>query len=199
LDLGQASEYSALVVDVQTARGDPRSLQSPPILHHQILHLKRWLLGTAYTEIVRDVRETYTKMPLVNTALLIDRTGVGRGVYDMFRESGIHATVGGWSITAGRNVGDGTVPKRDLVAAVQVALGERRLEIAPTLPLADTLAKELELFRVRITDDNNDIFSSIRKCDHDDLVFALAIAVWSGERQGAPTPGQRPYFIKLHG
>jgi hypothetical protein len=96
------------------------------------------------------------------------------------------ATVSAWTITAGHKVGDRTVPKKDLVGAVQAALGTRRLKIAPDLPLADTLRKELEAFRVKVSPDRNETFESWRERDHDDLVLGLALAVWMGERLGPP-------------
>ena len=115
---------------------------------------------------------------------MIDRTGVGRAVYDMFIRSGISATITGVSITAGSRPGAGTVPKVDLVAAVQATLGTHRLKIAPGLAEAQTLAKELESFRAKITPDRNETFSSWREKDHDDLVLALALAVHAGEMYG---------------
>ncbi|WP_145241183.1 hypothetical protein [Urbifossiella limnaea] len=82
------------------------------------------------------------------------------------------------------------MPKKDLVGAVQAVLGTLRLKIAPGLPLAEVLAKELESFRVKVTADRNESFESWRERDHVDLVLALALAVWTGERLG-PRPARR--------
>ena len=56
-------------------------------------------------------------------------------------------------------------------------LHERRLQIQKTLPEAVTLVRELQDFRVRFTDLGHMQFSA-REGKHDDLVLALAIAVW---------------------
>jgi hypothetical protein len=73
------------------------------------------------------------------------------------------------------------VPKKDLVACAQVLLQARRLRVARELPLADVLVRELENFRVRITPAANEAFGDWREGQHDDLVFALALAAWVGE------------------
>ena len=71
------------------------------------------------------------------------------------------------------------VPKRDLVAAVQVLLQNSRLKIAPELELAPVLKKELLNFRVKIDPRTaHDSYEHWREGDHDDLVLATALACW---------------------
>jgi len=48
--------------------------------------------------------------------------------------------------------------------------------------MASVLVKELENFRVKITVNANETFESWRERDHDDLVLAVAMATWLGER-----------------
>jgi hypothetical protein len=74
----------------------------------------------------------------------------------------------------------GSVAKRDLVGAVQVPLRDRRLKIAEGLPLAAVLAEELSAFRVKVTVAGNETFEAWRERDHDDLVLAVALALWAG-------------------
>ena len=47
---------------------------------------------------------------------------------------------------------------------------------------AETLARELELFRVKVTASRSEVYESWRERDHDDLVLALALACWAGTR-----------------
>lgn len=192
LDLGQSNDFTALVVVEQTPRRNERGGFE---VHHAVRHIERFKLGTSYPDIVAAVRDLFARSPLAQSLLVIDRTGVGRPVHDLFKASGIRASVTGWTITAGQNVGDGTVPKKDLVGAIQATLGARRLQIAPGLPLADTLAKELEMFRVKVTADRNETFSAGRERDHDDLVLGLALAVWTGERLGVPGLNSVPQVL----
>ena len=61
----------------------------PPIF--QVGHLERLPLGTAYPAIVAHVSRLLTKLP-GHPELVIDFTGVGRPVFDMFVYSGISPT-----------------------------------------------------------------------------------------------------------
>ena len=81
-------------------------------------------------------------------------------------------------VTTGR-----TVAKKHLVGAVQAPLCSGRLRFAEGLELTPVLAKELSDFRVRVTDDRNETFASWRERDHDDLVLALALALFVGSFQ----------------
>jgi hypothetical protein len=192
LDLGQAADFTALVVLEQTAVRDHRGLE---VAHYAARHIERFPLGTGYPAIVSALRERFRGPPLAASLLVVDATGVGRAVVDMIRDGSLAATVSAWTITAGHRIGDRTVPKKDLVGAVQAALGTRRLKIAPELPLSDMLRKELETFRVKVSPDRNETFESWRERDHDDLVLALALAVWRGELIGPPVYTPPPMII----
>jgi hypothetical protein len=75
------------------------------------------------------------------------------------------------------------VPKRDLVSAAQVALQTGRLKIAADLPEAQTLVRELENFQMKISlDTAHDSYGAWREGAHDDLVLAVALALWCGMR-----------------
>jgi len=203
LDLGQAQDYSALVVLEHSHIPDPeRSGRS--LNRFDVRHLHRWQLGTSYPAVVADLTAWYQLLPLHQTTLVVDATGVGRAVVDMIRQSQLPAEVRAYTITAGREEGNDTVPKKDLVGAVLAALQTRRLRFAETLPLCPTLERELEMYRVKVTADRNETFSAFRDKDHDDLVLALALALWYGERNAPapPTPRTpRPQlnpFSRLH-
>src|SRR5262245_7630076 len=121
LDLGQAQDYTALAVAEQTVRpGEPRS-----ILAYAFRHLQRWPLATSYPQIVADVAGMLAKVP--GAELVVDATGCGRPVLDMFRYAGLPAPMTPITITGGSEVapadhGGWRVPKRDLVSAVQATL-----------------------------------------------------------------------------
>jgi hypothetical protein len=61
----------------------------------------------------------------------------------------------------------------------------RRLKIADSLPLAEVLTKELELFRMKVTLDKDESFASWRERPHDDIVLSLALACWYGQKPQA--------------
>lgn len=160
------------------AANGPRWPGRPPLA---LRHLER-IRHVPYPEVVRQVVALTQRTPLAgNCHLVIDATGVGRGVVDMFEEAGlrfIRASIhGGDRLTINGN--DARVPKRDLVGAVQTALHSERLLIAADMPHAATLRHELEAFRVTINPATaHDSYSAWREQDHDDLVLATALAVW---------------------
>jgi hypothetical protein len=51
------------------------------------------------------------------------------------------------------------------------------------------LIKELQNFKVKITAAANEIFEAWREGEHDDLLLAVAIAAWMGERMQGGSGG----------
>jgi hypothetical protein len=62
-----------------------------------------------------------------------------------------------------------------LASTLQMLMQSRRLTVAPDLPLARALVKELVNFRVKITAAANETFEAWRSRAHDDLCLALAM------------------------
>ena len=155
-------------------------------------HALRFQLGTPYPRIVKDVSALLNQPPLRdNVTLVIDATGVGRPVWDLFTlEAQRHYATVNVMITAGNatthdeDTGDWHVPKRDLVSVTQVALQQKRLRFPDPkkLPVVDVLTHELTNFRVTISAAGNDSYAAWRERDHDDLVLALALALWHAGR-----------------
>ena len=175
LDLGQAQDYTAIcVLEIPLVMAAHSS--DDPI---QVRHLER-VRGTPYPAVVARVSEIMAGLGEAAT-LVIDLTGVGRPVSDLFTQKGIRHY--GISIHGGDQVtGEGMyfrVPKRDLVTAVLISLQRGKLKIAASLPDSTTLVKELENFRVKIDPKTaHDSYSAWREQDHDDLVLAVALTVW---------------------
>jgi hypothetical protein len=146
-------------------------------------HLERFELGTPYPQIVERVTAILRTEPLRRRrcALVVDATGVGAGVVDMFVHAGlspIPVTIHGGDTVHYQRPGY-RVPKRDLVGAVQVLLQSERLKVVRSLPEAATLRSELQNFRVRIDPRTaHDSYSHWREAEHDDLVLATALAAW---------------------
>ena len=127
---------------------------NPPLA---LRHLERFELGTSYPAIVETVGRMRGTPPLSvdRSYLVVDETGVGRPVVDMFKQAGqapIPVTItAGFAPKYDPADGSYTVPKRDLVTTVAVLLEQRRLLIPPSLPLADLLTRELQEFKRKIT------------------------------------------------
>lgn len=181
LDLGQAGDLAALSLDriVPTTNADAAV--------HQIVHLHRWKPGTRYGTIVDDVHTFWRDKKLGDTPLCIDKTGVGAPVVDQFVHKGvipIRAVMitGGHQWSYDENGRSYNVPKKDLVAVVQLLLQSGRLHVAAALAEAKTLVKELQNFRMKISAAMNELYGTWREGEHDDLVFAVAMAAWYSER-----------------
>jgi hypothetical protein len=194
LDLGQTQDFTAL------ALLERRAVATPGVKpEYALRHLRRFPLGTAYTEIVPAVATLRRKEPLRQALLVVDQTGVGRAVVDMLRQtaSGVIAV----AITGGHAVNhaeDGSyhVPKKELITALQVVMQGRRLQIARSLPDAAALVRELQQFQVKITAAANETFGVWRDGQHDDLVLALALACWWSERT---PPFEAPIVMPIRG
>jgi len=199
LDLGQAKDFSALAIiersSTVTTTGIPNVVADCTNTKDKIdgldcIHLHRWQLRTSYPAIVADVVEMINGLDperiKCKPVLAIDATGVGAPVVDLFKREKIKAQLVPIQIVAGANVskenGMTRVPKRDLVSVVQVGLQNRTLKIASGLHLAETLSRELQNFTVKITDAANDVYGAWREGTHDDLVLAVALAVWKANQ-----------------
>jgi hypothetical protein len=183
LDLGQTQDFTALAV---LERQAPAQAGAKP--EYALRHLKRFPLGTAYTEIVPAVAVLRRNEPLRQAPLVVDQTGVGRAVVDMLRQtaSGVIAVTitGGHAVTRAED-SSYHVPKKELITALQVVMQERCLQIARSLPDATALVRELQQFQVKVTAAANETFGVWRDGQHDDLVLAVALACWWSERTPA--------------
>jgi hypothetical protein len=182
LDLGQVSDYTALALLKQTTsvEGDKS------IRRYACPYLRRWPLGTPYPKIVADVKEFIAALDEPSPFLVADATGVGRAVIDQLRAASLSVTgliavniTGGHQVT--RTFASVNVPKKELVSAVRSVLEGWRLQIARQLKEARTLQKELSTFKTKITTTGNETYEALRARDHDDLVLAVALALWRGE------------------
>jgi hypothetical protein len=172
---------SDLVPDESKRIRRPSSPERPVLA---LKYLERFELNTPYPAIVKHTATLLARPPLAgNAVLLVDATGVGRPVVDMFDQIGLSPMA--ITITGGDVVtNDGReyrVPKRDLAMAVQVLLQNRRLTFAAALPLLDVLTTELQNFEVKITKTAHDTYEAWREGVHDDLVLAVALPCWYRE------------------
>ena len=184
--------------------------REPVRLEYHVRHLERPPLGTSYVDVVGRILELLTSLGDRELVLAVDTTGVGRPVADMLKarlnewlekrqENEITSAwitiTGGDSVTKAEG-GGLRVPKRDLASAPLVLMQNKQLKIAAEMPLADTLIRELLNFKVKINIvTGHDSYEAWREGDHDDLVLAVAMTCWCGERyltklDSLPRPGE---------
>jgi len=210
LDLAQTTDYTALsVAEVMTRPdGDPtyavRALDRFRPLRYQLVveRIAGMLpkLREGSHVLSRDGRTFDYLRPTVT--LVLDATGVGAAVADMFVEADLDVDLQLVTIHAGGTVTQDPargwrVPKRDLAGVVAVALQNNRLEVADRLEHAATLKAELKNFRARISALGHTRYEAgaddwRQEGGHDDLVLAVALSLWWGERP--KPPGLDPTF-----
>jgi len=196
LDLGQSNDPSALTVvqqrtpfreHVQRKRPMGSALERKKETGtpgYAVIWIEQFDLGTPYPEIVERVAHVQGATSDRETPdVVMDATGVGAPVVDMFREKGIRPQqinfTGGQK--ASSDMREHSVPKKDLATTVQTLLQPGRLKIAEELPHAETLVREMKTFRVKIADSGHARFEHASESDTDDILMSLACALWHME------------------
>jgi hypothetical protein len=167
----------------------------------RLRRLDRLPLGMKYPEVEEWVAQVVSAVcRRGDCELVVDATGVGRPVVDHLRAAGPECKMRAVMVTGGQSErSDGEydyVPKRDLMARLQVLFEYGELKIARTLRHVEELKKEMADMRVRVTPAGNEQFGAWREGEHDDLVFAVALACWGAKKRypGKPT-GMDAYWI----
>jgi hypothetical protein len=151
-------------------------------MRYQLKYTDRLPLETGYQDQIEHVRRLMAGLTgrcQVKPTLLLDVGGVGAAVADMFRSSGLKPVeiqfTGGDKVTHRRH--GYNVPKKDLVSAIQKAIGNGELQIPAGMRYADTLIGEGSRMEVKQSPSGNLQYSH-REGEHDDLVFSLALPLW---------------------
>lgn len=193
VDLGQANDYTAIAIAERVGIGEAhdrsgRAVEPLPYNLH-IRHLERFR-HHPYPDVAGRLERLLDRLTRPHE-MAVDATGVGLAVTDLLRDRGL--VFRAVTITGGdRETSEGRthrVPKRDLVAGLQVLLQSGRLKIAAGLPDAETLRSELLNFRVKVSASGHDSYESWREKDHDDLVLAAALCSWVAARGGGAVDG----------
>lgn len=180
LDLGQARDYSAIIVNEKRVSKDGA-------VFHAVRYAHRFRLGTNYLDVAREVADLMGRLPQrpEQPELWADNTGVGRPVSDLLREQGlapwnVNLTAGAnWSIGGPRTI---SLPKAIMASTLNVALQNGDIGFAADLPLLEIITRELGTYRVTQTASGVDSFNSRTEADHDDFVVALGLSVFGASR-----------------
>ena len=177
LDLGQRRDHSALAIIER--RVTPDSFDHATWQHItkavlELRHISRLPLDTPYTEVAHQVCARIGRAPLTgNSQLAIDATGVGLPVVEHIKQLRPPCRLLPVIITGPgaphSNNGTWFIPKRDLIANLQVLVEMREIGIASRHRQSNLLAAELLNFG--------------SGKEHDDLVIATALAAWFAGRR----------------
>ncbi len=181
VDIGQASDYTALVV--------LEHHDAPEALN--VIHLER-MRHIPYPQIVKRILDVHGALQKRGTVdLVCDSTGVGKAVVDLLSSANpVRVSIhGGVQVTGERRVFG--VPKKDLAASVITAFETGVLKIAADLELGPVLAQEAMRFEARIKPNGgSELAADWREKDHDDLLLALCVAAWWTKRPRGNLPRQ---------
>jgi hypothetical protein len=185
LDLGQRADFSAVAV---VERDEQRLAFLPSAIRRmRVRYLERLPLGTPYAQVVGRVGEIIRHPALCRQSrLVVDATGVGAPVVEMLRAARPSFPVTAVTTTSGeraRGIGeDWHVPKKDLMAGLQILLENGQLTIHRKLREAATLVRELTDIRLSPRAGGHAGMGADGYGEHDDLALAVALACWRGRR-----------------
>jgi hypothetical protein len=190
VDLGQSTDPTAICVmnhrviplDKFTHDDKRRILKQEKAEHFDVRHLERLPLGMPYPQQIQRVVDLLARPPLnlVKPKLVIDETGVGRPVGDMFDVAGLYPNR--VTITAGLEAtrhGASTwhVPKGMLISNLEARSHTGELRIAAAATDAGALKSEMHDFKRKVSEAGRATYAA-RVGAHDDLVLCVAIALW---------------------
>ncbi|MCW2200437.1 hypothetical protein M2227_002527 [Bradyrhizobium elkanii] len=191
VDLGQSSDPTAIAV-IEHRKGviDSGSAQDrhcgltahlqKPAEYADVRYLQRLPLGMAYPAVVQHVADLLARPPINNATLIIDETGVGRAVGDIFVDAGLkpkRVSITAGNEESGHGVDRWHVAKSILISRLDAMLHTGMLRFAADLTEAGAMAEELKDFRRKVSDAGRATYAA-RTGRHDDLVLAVAIAGW---------------------
>src|SRR2546426_1143626 len=141
-------------------------------------------LHTSYDDVVADIGALIRSGGLQDAVVAMDLTGPGRLAGRVFIEAYLEGKLGtryprGVWITGAQTPSTGIhVSKRDLVTGALLAFNRGRVHVSADIPSAGVLRDELAGYSRRVTASGVSIFENgSRDAPHDDLVFALMLAL----------------------
>jgi len=179
VDLGQAQERTAMVI-MEYLEASKREKSE-----FHVRYIERFRIGTSYKTMIERILELRNDKPLSGSMLIIDGTGVGRPVINLFERQGLYPDVAfimaGDAVEGGSSHREHYIPKKDLISLLQILFQDGRIKIAQGLPDGDVLTQELTSYarkQVRLRTSSVDPIELWREGVDDDLVLATALACW---------------------
>ena len=188
IDIGQKVDPTAIAV----VEWQPR----PDGDHWVCRFLERQPLGTPYPAVAQRLRDILAGIadtlpwvevgpqrrmvrPDLDLDAYCDATGVGQPVVDVLNDAGLEVIPVYFTHGDRRSVADGQVllGKAWLVSRLKTLFQQGLIHLPPRHPEAQAMARELDDYQIRVSDDANDRYGAFTVGSHDDLVTALGLAV----------------------
>lgn len=217
IDIAKRRDFTAIQIYRDTPeliRGDKAAHAPDRQFHYQDLVYQFKGQDMRYQDLAMHVvRLLSDKKVNNNNDLIVDGTGVGVAVVDIFRERGLNpipivATSGGTARPVYADIGNifGTgeqlkgmqtvsewhVPKVEMVQAGQVAMEQRLVRIAPNVNHLDDFREQLQGFKGRFNEKTNYTRYDAEDDDvHDDFITCYLMAMWWIRTKSENTLAQR--------
>ena len=190
-DIGRAQDNSALAVLARRIEMvDPRVFDpSSALPMYYCTYLRRYDLQTPYFMVQEDAARIWALPDLRATSnyMIWDATGVGMPLVEAMRRQH-RIPVKGVTITGGDNSSnpkpnDYNVAKSHLVTSLMDLVQRKRLKVLQGVMHGEEFLRQLDVFGYKVNKDTGNMSyeATIEKV-HDDLVIAMALAVWFAER-----------------
>lgn len=200
VDLGKANDSTAVCIIEEAKRktGVRRWMETvrPGVAttveqdeHEAIFNIRHVeeMLGVPYPEVADRLKELTSRPELRDADVVVDATGLGTAVLDFLREKEIGRLVG-IIITGGDNAtrdgSDWRVPKRDIIAALEVPLQNGQVKYPGGAPWKDRFLEQAKGFAKSFTSTGHDRYEHRTSTGHDDIVLSIAMALWHRQRVG---------------
>jgi hypothetical protein len=198
-DLGQSTDPTALCALEHTHSF--REHERGGVDQHEdsfaVRHLQRLPLGMPYPDQIAEIARIAARPPLVGCEIVFDATGVGLPVANIADTVGMKPTR--VIITAGAEQsfvnGAWHVAKASLVSILDARLHLGELRFAAELLEAGAMREELRDFKRKVSAAGRFQYEA-RVGRHDDLVLAVALALWLCVGRPVMPPPQFSFYSR---
>lgn len=170
----------------------------------KLRHLERLPLDTNYPGTVEAISKLLKRSEIKDKEqcgepdVLLDITGSGRAIEELFEREGIDPilvrVVGSGYQEEKVPQGEWRVPRLELVGALRVLYEAGRLETAKKLELLPTLLEEIRAFKMQRTRIDLNDPESWRERPDEDLILAVALTAWRASRRVPYPQDEAPEF-----
>jgi hypothetical protein len=189
--LGKRYDPSTVaVVEVQSAPSE--------LTHYYVKHLKRFTLRMLYTDVARQLARIDEQLKahakrqkkVAEITFVLDATGVGESVAELVEKEMPVADIykvyitGGIDTNVDYSVREVRLPKSQMVSTLVALFDSKRIFLSKRGREIDAMIEELQNYEIHVSEKGADQFGAFKTGSHDDLVTALALAVWRGEAEG---------------
>ena len=188
VSIGLAQDFTAIAVleRFEELTGEAKNHKWLTAVRYEAPHLERLQLGTGYVEITERLKELIAKLPAHGRLrTLVDRTVCHRPPIDYMRKEGLE--VAPVTIMQSGDARGGIwfgfrVPKLEMVSILQLVFNDERVKIRD-MPEAAELEGELQTFSYKAPSATTADLEAWRERPSDNLVFAMMLPCWFGERR----------------